>query len=113
MTWLAVALVLAAALQLWHVSRVADDVLPLAWPEEAPLQQREERARDQRLNQLVRMAAADDPARIHAELVGIVRLLGPERGGHPSVRSFLAAPPTDPDRYRRELTTLLTHLEDG
>lgn len=104
---------------------IANDVISPTWPEDAPLQVRDNRAHDLELTHLARLVGARDPATVHAQLVGIVdRLLsttavlaGPAdvdpRSALPAaVRRFLDAPPLDsPDRYRRELATVLDALE--
>lgn len=116
---------LAVGCLLVYAAAIAKDVVSPAWPEEAPLHVRDNRAHDLELTHLARLVGARDPATVHAQLVGIVdRLLsttsvlaGPvdvdPRAALPAVvRRFLAAPPLDsPDRYRRELVTVLDALE--
>lgn len=112
MTLLWIALAASVLGTLWYAGGVAGEVTEVVWPEEAPLHSREERARDQRLTQLARLVRSQDVhelARVVSELAG---QLGEDARLDPVVRRFLDAPPlADPDRYRRELATVLTRLE--
>lgn len=121
--WLTAAVALVAVAI--HALVLASDVVAPTWPEDEPLHIRDNRAHDLELTHLVRLVGARDPAAIHSRLVGIVdRLLstsavlaGPVEVDArasllPAVRRFLDAPPLDsPDRYRRELATVLDTLE--
>lgn len=94
-----------------YAAWLAADVVPVEWPEETPLRSRDERARDHRLTQLVRLVGSGDVREVHR----VVAALADQLGGAADdavVRRFLAAPPLgDPDRYRHELATVLTRLE--
>jgi len=121
-----VGLVLAALALLRYAGRIADQLAPVAWPGEAPLNPHDDRARDPHLGQLVRLLAGENPGEAHHTVVdvterlltsGSVQLLvgsadtARQRLG-PAVTAFLADPPLGhPDRYRRELAEVLTSIE--
>jgi|GEM_PF-4754290 len=118
MTVVWVALVLAAAAVALYAAFVSRTVVAATWPDEAPLQLRENRARDQQINHLERLVAADDPTAAHqvlrqvtGELLAMPVLA--EVRLHPRAAAFIADPPvSSPDRYRRELAEALTRIED-
>lgn len=104
---------------------LAGAVPEVLWPGEEPLHVRDDRAHDLQLTHLARLAAAQDPSALHAEvvetvdqLVGTTAVLAGPAGIDPrsalpeGVRRFLEQPPIDsPDRYRRQLADVLDHLE--
>ena len=112
MTLLWLVLVASVLGILWYAGWLADDVVAVAWPEETPLHSREERARDQRLTKLVRLVGAPDVREVHGVVVSVAEQFAHDQPLDPVVRRFLEAPPlSDPDRYRRDLATVLTRLE--
>lgn len=107
-----VVLVVSALLTLGYAAWLAADVTEVSWPEETPLRIREERARDQRLTQLARLVRSHDLQELDRVVAALAGRLGDDARDDPVVRRFLDAPPlTDPDRYRRQLATVLTRLE--
>jgi hypothetical protein len=96
---------------LWYAGRLAGDVAATTWPEEAPLRLREERGRDQRLTQLVRLLAADHLDEAHRAFREVAERLAGGRPPDPRVARFVATPPLgDPDRYRRELAAAMARI---
>ncbi|WP_203337782.1 hypothetical protein [Nocardioides limicola] len=111
MTLLWLALTAALLGVLWSAGRLADTVIGVEWPGETPLATREERARDQRLTQLVRLVGSRDQHETHKVVTMLAARL--HRDSDSRVRRFLTDPPlADPDRYRQELTDLLAVLEE-
>ena len=118
MTAVWIALVVATGAVACYAAFVSRTIIAAAWPEEAPLQVRENRARDQQINHLERLVAADDPTAAHLvvrevtshllamPVLADVRL-------HPTAAAFVADPPVgSPDRYRRGLAEALKRIED-
>lgn len=106
--------------------RLSGRRVPARWPSEAPLNLHDDRARDRRLSQLERMVAhgnllpahqtVAELARRLAESESVILRLNLEDVGSERldarIRAFLDRPPLDsPDRYRRELSDVLTRLE--
>lgn len=107
----ATAVVALLALGVWGLTGV------VVWPEEAPLNVRENRAHDQELGHLARLLAAADPQAAHATVRAVADDLVATsilEDAHldASTTSFLAAPPTDADTYRRRLADTLDRIED-
>lgn len=113
--WAAAAVAVGAVLA--FAAAVSRSVLAPTWPEEAPLQVRENRAVDQQLPHLARLVAAEDPAAAHqivrsvtADLLAASHLS--PAGLDPRVAAFLADPPlASPARYRAELADALERIE--
>lgn len=118
MTALWVALVVAAAAVSAYVAFVSRTVVAASWPDEAPLQVRENRAHDQQINHLERLVAADDPTPAHqvvrevtAHLLAMPVLADVRLD--PRTAAFVADPPVgSPVRYRRELAEAVQRIED-
>lgn len=118
MTAVWIALVLALVAVSVYAALVSQTVVPAAWPEEAPLQVRENRAHDQQINHLERLVAADDPTAAHQVLREVTSdllampVLADARL-HPAAAAFVVGPPDgSPARYRRELIEALTRIEE-
>lgn len=118
MTAVWIALALAAVAVAGYVAIVSQTVVAATWPEEAPLQLRENRAHDQQINHLERLLAADDPTAAHQvlrEVTGDLLAMPvlAEARLHPTAAAFVADPPVgSPARYRRELVEALKRIED-
>ena len=118
MTAVWIALALAAVAVASYAAYVSQTVVPAVWPEEAPLQVRENRAHDQQINHLERLVAADDPTAAHLVLREVTgQLLAmpvlADVRLHPAAAAFVADPPLgSPARYRRELAAALKRIED-
>ena len=118
MTAVWIALALAVVAVACYAAFVSQTVVPATWPEEAPLQVRENRAHDQQINHLERLVAADDPTAAHLVLREVTgQLLAmpvlADVRLHPSAAAFVADPPIgSPARYRRELVAALKRIED-
>lgn len=118
MTAVWVALALAAVLVTCYAAFVSRTVVGAEWPEEAPLQIRENRARDQQIHHIERLLAADDPTAAHQvvrEVTGDLLAMPvlAESRLHPAAAAFVADPPVgSPDRYRRELAAALKRIEE-
>lgn len=109
-----------------YAAKLAGQTAPLSWPGETPLNAHDNRSHDPRLARLTRLLRAGSTAEAHAELRDAVdallrdpstlRRTGDVAGGRArlggDVRAFLdRPPPTDPERYRRELARALTRIE--
>ena len=118
MTVVWVALVLAAAAVALYAAFVSRTVASATWPDEAPLQLRENRAHDQQINHLERLVAADDPTAAHLvlrEVTGDLLAMPvlAEVRLDPRAAAFVADPPVgNADRYRRELAEALKRIEE-
>ncbi|RHW27951.1 hypothetical protein D0Z08_06610 [Nocardioides immobilis] len=118
MTVVWVALVLTAAAVAFYAAFVSRTVTPTTWPDEAPLQVRENRAHDQQIHHLERLVAADDPTAAHQvvrEVTGDLLAMPvlAEVRLDPRAAAFVADPPVgNPDRYRRDLAAALKRIED-
>ena len=118
MTVVWIALALAVVAVACYAALVSQTVVPASWPEEAPLQARENRAHDQQINHLERLVAADDPTAAHLVLREVTsQLLAmpvlADARLHPSAAAFVADPPIgSPARYRRELADVLKRIEE-
>ncbi len=118
MTAVWVALALAAVAVAGYAAFVSQSVGPATWPEEAPLQLRENRAHDQEINHLERLIAADDPTSAHLVLRDVTgQLLAmpvlADSRLHPTAAAFVVDPPIgSPSRYRRELAQALNRIEE-
>jgi hypothetical protein len=118
MTAIWVALLLAAAAVSFYAAFVSRTVAAATWPEEAPLQVRENRAHDQQINHLERLVSADDPTAAHHVLREVTtQLLAmpvlADTRLDPVAAAFVADPPVgSPVRYRRELIDALKRIED-
>lgn len=123
--WVGAAIALLSLLR--YAGRLAVDVATVSWPEEAPLNLHDNRARDPHLAHLGRLLASDSLGEAHHTVVDVTeRLLASgsvtlhidstekaRRRLGPSVESFLARPPLgSPQRYRRDLAAALTRIED-
>lgn len=114
--WIALAVAIAAVS--FYAAFISRTIVAATWPEEAPLHVRENRARDQQINHLVRLVAADDPTAAHLVLREVTgQLLAmpvlAERELDRRTAAFLADPPVGrPDHYRRELARALTRIEE-
>ena len=118
---------LAAAVALFRYSgRLAADVTAVTWPPEEPLNPHDNRASDPHLAHLARVLTSDLLQEAHTEVVEVTRrlvdsgsvtmALGSKEDAWarlgPGVAAFLENPPLhDPPRYRRELATVLTRIE--
>lgn len=118
MTAVWIALALAAVAVACYAAFVSQTVVPATWPEEAPLQVRENRAHDQQVNHLERLVAADDPTAAHLllrEVTGdllAMPVLAHARL-HPAAAAFVLDPPVgSAARYRRELIEALKRIEE-
>lgn len=118
MTAVWIALALAAVAVACYAAFVSQTVIPATWPEEAPLQLRENRAHDQEVNHLERLIAADDPTAAHQVLREVtghllaMPVLADVRL-HPTAAAFVVGPPVgSPSRYRRELIEALKRIEE-
>ncbi len=117
MTVVWVAIVLAAAAVAFYTAYVSRTVGSPTWPEDAPLQLRENRAHDQQINHIERLLGADDPTAAHdvlrevtAQLMAMPVLA--ETRIDPAAAAFVVGPPAgSPDRYRRELAEALRRIE--
>lgn len=118
MTGVWIALVLAAAAVSLYAALVSQTVTSASWPDEAPLHVREDRARDQQINHLERLVAADDPTAAHLVLRDVTaQLLAmpvlADARLDPTAAGFVADPPVRaPARYRRELAAALRRIEE-
>lgn len=118
MTTIWLALAIAALAVAGYAAFVSQVVGSATWPEEAPLQLRENRAHDQEVNHLERLIAADDPTAAHLVLRDVTRQLLAmpvlaDARLHPRAAAFLADPPVGtPVRYRRELAEALDRIEE-
>ncbi|KAA1425606.1 hypothetical protein [Nocardioides antri] len=113
--WAAIVLTVAAvALYTAFVSRTVDSA---TWPEDAPLQLRENRAHDQQINHIERLLSVEDTTAAHqvlrevtAQLLAMPVLA--ETRLDPAAAAFVVGPPPrSPDRYRRELAEALRRIE--
>ncbi|WP_183095926.1 hypothetical protein [Nocardioides stalactiti] len=118
MTAFWIALVVAAVAVAGYTALVSQKVVSAAWPDEAPLQVRENRARDQQVNHLERLLTADDPTAAHQVVREVTQhLLAMPVLADASLDARTAAfviddPPSGADRYRRDLAEAVRRIEE-
>lgn len=111
------AIVLAAAAVALYAAFVSRTVETATWPEEAPLQLRENRAHDQQINHIERLLFVEDTTAAHqvlrevtAQLLAMPVLADTRLD--PAAAAFVVGAPTrSPERYRRELAEALRRIE--
>lgn len=113
--WVAIGVATAAVAL--YAAYVSQRVAAVTWPEEAPLQVRENRAHDQQINHIERLVSADDPTAAHAVLREVTgQLLSmpvlADSRLDTAAAAFVVGPPAGrPDRYRRNLAEALKRIE--
>lgn len=111
------ALVLAATAIALYAAVLGRTAGRAVWPDEVPLQTRDNRARDQQVSHLERLLTANSPTAAHdvvREIAGALLAMPvrADRKPDPATVAFLLAPPSrSAERYRRDLAAALDRLE--
>lgn len=113
MTALLVCALVAAVALGWHLAGLAGDVRKARWPERDTVHVEDDRSHDHRLAELSRLLGRANLTEAHRSVVDLAERLVAD--GHvldAEVSAFLAHPPLGkPNRYRRELDTALSRME--